>query len=149
MLKGIHQLTYGHKNFVVEKFSGWEQVEFEVNKINPYTYRITYYMNIYFSGHTLTLKHSDPLIVDKKQSWFSTEYTPEYEFHDKAFIKGLYKTFEESGYKSGESTDIIPDIVRWYAENTHTTHALEELKKDIKFCFEVIDEQYPKQENKE
>lgn len=50
MLKGIHQLTYGHKNFVVEKFSGWEQVEFEVNKINPYTYRITYYMNIYFSG---------------------------------------------------------------------------------------------------
>lgn len=144
MLKDISKLTYGNKVFVVDKFSGFDEVAFDVNRIDSYTYKITYFMNIYFSGNILKLNRSANLIVDKEQSWFTTKYTPEFKFHQNAIQNGLYLTFKQSGYKSGEPTEIIPDIIRWYAENTNTKEALDELKKDIKFCFEFIDKYYPK-----
>ena len=99
-------------------------------------------MNVYFSGKTLKIKRSALLTVYKERKMFSTDYTPEYKFYQNAVLSGLNLTFEKSGYKSEEPTDIIPDIVRWFAENTNTTNALEEFKKDVKFCLEFIDKYY-------
>lgn len=153
MLKDIAKLVYGNHVFVVDKFSGFDKVEFniETDKFNLDKKIITYFMNIYFSGQTLKLenKASIKMFDDKNNSWFKTKFTPEYEFYHDAFHNGLYQTFEKSGYKSGESEDILPDIVRWFAKNTNTYDILEELKKDIRYCLEFIDKCYPKQENKE
>ena len=143
MLKDIAKLVYGDQFFVIDKFSGFEKASFKVDRIDENTRKITYFMNVYFSGQTLKIKRTAILIVDKERKLFNTNYTPEYKFYKNAIQNGLYLTFEQSGYKSDESSDLIPDIVRWFAENTNTTNALEEFKKDVKFCLEFIDKYYP------
>lgn len=143
MLKDIPQLTYGDKRFVVDKFSGWEQVSFRIDRLVD-CIKITYFMNIYFSGQILKIERIAYIDIDEKKSWFKNNYTPEYKFYMDAFKNGVYDVFEKSGYKSSESTDIIPDIIRWFAENTNTDYALIGLKEDIKYCLEFIDKYYPK-----
>lgn len=143
MLKDIAKLVYGDQFFVIDKFSGFEKASFEFERINDNTRKITYFMNVYFSGKTLKIKRSALLIVYKERTLFSANHTPEYKFYQNAVLNGLNLTFKKSGYKSGEPTDIIPDIVRWFAENTKTTNAFEEFKKDVKFCLEFIDKYYP------
>ena len=143
MLKDIAKLAYGNQFFVIDKFSGFEKATFEVERINDDTRKITYFMNVYFSGQILKIKRTALFLVYKERTLFSSNHTPEYKFYQNAVQNGLHLTFEKSGYKSGEPTDIIPDFVRWFAENTNTTNVLEEFKKDVKFCLEFIDKYYP------
>lgn len=147
MLKNIAKLIYGHQVFVIDKFSGFDQVEFNINNLEGFDdLIITYSMKIYFSGQSLKLEKKAVIkkyIYDKK-SWFKIKCTPEFEFYENTFKSGLHLTFEKSGYNSGESIDILPDIVRWFAKNTNTYDTLEELKKDIRFCLEFIDKYYKK-----
>ena len=79
MLKDIPQLTYGDKRFVVDKFSGWEQVSFRIDRLVD-CIKITYFMNIYFSGQILKIERIAYSDIDEKKSWFKNNYTPEYKF---------------------------------------------------------------------
>lgn len=150
MFKNVAKLTYGNHYFIIDKFSGFDKVEFSINKTDFLSEKkITYYMNIYFSGQVLKLEKATEIkVFENTKRWFKTKYTPEYSFIYNTFKNGLYHTFTTSGYKSGESNDIIPDIVRWFAENTNTKNTLEELKEDIKFCLEFIDKYYLKKSEK-
>ena len=140
----IPTLRFANKVFVVDKFSGFDKVEISIDTLDAYTIIITYSMNIYFSGECLKLEKQANLIIDKKRSWFKTEYTPEYKFYTKIKDDGIEYSFKNSGYKSGKSTSIIPDFVRWFAKNTNTIEKLEELKEDINYCLEYINKHYSK-----
>ena len=57
MLKNIAKLIYGHQVFVIDKFSGFDQVEFNINNLEGFNdLIITYSMKIYFSGQILKLE---------------------------------------------------------------------------------------------
>lgn len=153
---GIPILTNGNQSFVIDKFSGFSKVEISVNncQYDDNKKLITYSMEFYFSGQTLKLKKFAEIKIFDEVPLFDPfsfkgilgkrEYTTEYKFFNNAIQNGINNVFMCSEYNSGKSTDIIPDKIRWFAENTKTEEALSILEEDINFCINYINEHYPK-----
>ena len=157
VLKGIPSLYLGNEVFVVDKFSGFDKVNFKIEYYKK-CIKINYFIHIYFSGKNLCLKKSHYVDKYKKYSLFFKEATDEYKFilsiDEYKFISyndnnWLKSAFEKSKYKIEEHSDIIPDEIKWLAKNTNTEKTLEELKKQIEYCFSYIDETYPVKKKKQ
>lgn len=139
---GIRKLEYGNKVFFADKFSGFSKVDFRY-KLGGYGefIKIQYFIELYFSGHTLELcKNAFVDVYTNKKSFFFKENTKEFDFIHSLRYKNAYQEFIKSNYKSGKPTDIINDYVRWFAVNTNTMETLNNLKNDIEFCFGYVDE---------
>lgn len=142
-------LEYGNKKFLVDKFLGFDAVDFRY-KIGGDKIHIQYFMNIYFSGEKLELSKTCTIPTHHKypsRCWsIFNEETDEFKFICRYGKNGnnLYEQFKKSPFKSVNKSDVISDYVKWFAGNTSTEVILNELKKDINFCFGYIDKHYNK-----
>ena len=149
-LDNIDFLVYGDKYFVVEKFCGFERANcsFEHRYGN---YFITYYCKLNFSGCVCEIRKSvlAPMFTKEKHDWLGLRQQPTkcYSFLSK-FGHDLMNKFKESNYCSGKSIEVIPDYVRWFAENTETTETLKLLVQDVEVAFKLIDKNKNKNKNK-
>lgn len=139
---GMKFLIYGDEHFVIDKFSGFKRVYNNVQLVKYSYFKVTYYLEIYFSGNTCKLYESEniPLFDEKSKGkifGIFKDYTKEAKFISE---KNYINKFEKSGYKSGKCEGIIDDFQRWFAEQTGTEKALNALKEKIEKAFTLIDE---------
>lgn len=140
--KGIKFLIYGNENFVIDKFSGYKKVDGNIQLINYHHYKVTYYIELYFSGNVCKLSTFEnvPLFDAKSKGKFFgifKDYTKEAKFIKEG---NYFNKFEQSNYKSGKCEGIIDDYHRWFAKQTGTEKALDKLKEKIEMAFTLIDD---------
>lgn len=155
-LQKLNWLHYGGENFIVEKFSSFKNVYVDIVHNNSVDYLITYVFEANFSGSKLIVKKSALIPCTIKTNEFGkflgfikyqkSKYNPIWEFINNNNGK-LYQTFKDSNWKDKEQSFVISDYIKWIAENTNTKNILEELRENIKICFDLIDKYYEDKQN--
>ena len=146
-LKGLDFILCGHKHYLIDKFSGFQDIDVDLKSTNFSTYILIYNFECYFSGNTLTLerKIEIPLLLEGeiKKNIFGFEYktsvrNPAFDFLKKG---DFWNRFKKSDWKPIASpTSVTSDYIRWIAENTNTNEELNDLRKEVKLVFSLIDE---------
>jgi hypothetical protein len=143
-LNNFSFLRYKNENFIVDKFSGFTNVDFRY-AMKYGCIIIDYTITFHFSGNDMKLKKTAKVPITNGKGFFAP-YSEGFKFF-KQNQNDFYQAFLDSKYKSKEPSDIISDYVKWFAENTKTTDKLNELKDEIRYCFDFIDENYKKDKN--
>ena len=154
-LKGLDFISCGHKHYLIDKFSGYQDIDVDLEPKDFSTYILTYKFECYFSGNTLTLKRKIviPMFFEGeiKKNIFgfiikTSVRNPAFDFLHKG---DFWNRFKKSDWKQIASPNsVTSDYIRWIAENTNTNEVLNDLRKEVKLVFSLIDEHNNKKQVK-
>lgn len=143
-LNGMDFIEIGKEHFLIDKFSGYRDIEVETKSTRFCSYLLIYSFEAYFSGRTLTLKRIEEIPMFLENEYDESKFfkfklkkdNPAFSF----IIKGnCYERFKESGFSTGSKNSITSDYVKWIAKQTGTEEVLENLRKEVGIVFDIID----------